>query len=203
MFRSRLIAAALLACVSLPTLAAEADVTNNNNTNSNPDPTGLGAGPAFYVLRYADPIIEDSRDVRLRSNGTVEANETRTSTSLGVEVHYRIGLTYNIVRDKNDSTVVKTWGWSASPYLGVFDVSNGINGVAVGLMGGVWRGDKNGENQKALNIGIGYFTHKNRVVLADDVTRGQVPPPDLEPVDFTRKRDVDGLTLTISASVGF
>ncbi len=171
------------------------------------DPTkylqGIGAGPAFYVLHYNRAVIADVRDVRLRGDGTIDASETRTSTSLGLEVHYNFGPKYTYTQSRTNHTVVGKGGWAISPYLGIFDVSSGVNGIALGILAGVWRADKDGQNKKALNAGIGYFVHKNRLVLANDVRDGGVPPAALESSDYTRRRDVSGVTLTISASIGF
>ncbi|MFC0679541.1 hypothetical protein ACFFGH_17020 [Lysobacter korlensis] len=165
---------------------------------------GVGFGPAFYFLRYKNHVIEDARDVRVRTNGTLEANQTRTSSSLGLEVHANLGKGWNVCDGECTATnVISTWGWKASPYLGVFDVSDGINGLTAGVVAGVWRGDKEGDSRTALNLGIGYFTHKNQLVLADDVQIGQALPAGLAVADATRKTDVSGITVFVSASMGF
>ena len=160
------------------------------------DLNGFGFGPALYMIRYQDSVIEDPRDVRLRGDGTLYADQTKSNVVLGVEAHYNFGIGYT----KPDKS---QWGWKASPYFGLFDVSDGINGLAAGIMLGVWHIDAKGENPKALNIGVGAITHKRRLVLADDVAVGAAPPPDLDVADYTRRRDIHGFAVTLSVSMGF
>lgn len=89
------------------------------------------------------------------------------------------------------------------PYIGVFDVTSGLNGFAGGVAGEIWRGDAEGKSKKHLSLGIGRFVHKRRLVLAGDVQIGQELPEGLELVDATRRKDVGGWTIMLSGGASF
>lgn len=200
--RIRQSAVLLLAIVSAQAVAQEQpqklDETKVPNATDLEDETlnGLGFGPALYFIRYKDSIVEDSRDVRLRGDGTLYADQTKSNVALGAELHYKLGVSF-------DNTDGSRWGLIGSPYVGIFDIDDGINGIAVGGMVGAWKIDASGKHPRALNFGIGWITHKRRLVLADDVVVGQLPPAGLDVIDYTRRKDVEGLSITVSVSMGF
>lgn len=162
----------------------------------------LGFAPALYAVHYRQNVLADSKDVRLRGDGTLSASGTRLATYMGVEVHYGFS-TYNVAAVDAKGTVVSTRGHTFSPFIGLFDIDSGINGIAIGAMYSYWNGDKDYKKTSALNIGLGWTLHKNRLVLSDAVREGQTPGAGLTSDDYTQRKDVKGLTLTVSASFGF
>jgi hypothetical protein len=75
--------------------------------------------------------------------------------------------------------------------------------MAAGLIYGYTKGNINGDNKVTLNFGIGKTIHKDRLVLARDVSEGAAPPANLNAVDYTERKDVKGTTLMISVNFGF
>lgn len=190
-------------------LAAGAEQGDTATTRANEGLSGFNGvtfNPAIYYLHYSQDVIEDSGDVRLRSNGTLDASATGSNAVLGLEVHAGGGVAYDICDmacTDSKKKVVRTWGWVVGPYIGVFDVTSGLNGFAGGVAGEIWRGDAEGKSKKHLSLGIGRFVHKRRLVLAGDVQIGQELPEGLELVDATRRKDVGGWTIMLSGGASF
>lgn len=171
----------------------------------------FGFGPAFFVVKYDEEVLKDSKDVRLRGDGTINSSGSDFSTAFGVEAHYSFAFGYEcskgiqkskeICNDSDDWESVS--GHSLSPFIGLFDLDNGINGLAGGVVYGYWRDNKQLNNRTSLNVGIGYTVHKDRLVLANDIEEGEAPPTGLSTEDYTKRKDVEGTLIMISASVGF
>ena len=88
-------------------------------------------------------------------------------------------------------------------FIGLYDLDDGINGIIIGAMYGFLRGNKEYKERTALNVGVGWTVHKNRLTLARGLKEGDVPASALTVEDYTEKKDVEGLALMISASIGF
>ncbi|MCP4984504.1 MAG: hypothetical protein GY928_00160, partial [Colwellia sp.] len=129
----------------------------------------FGFGPAFYVIKYDDEVLADSKDVSVRGDGTLSTKGTDYSTSLGLELHYdfSFGRTVKCFGTKEECKDVSkyelTTAHRLSPFLGLYDVDNGINGIAIGLVYGYIKQHKNDKNPITLNAGIGWTVHKNRL----------------------------------------
>ena len=190
------------------------ETTNGNNGVTNGEPGNLnefGFGPALFVVNYDTNILHDSKDVRLRGDGTISTSDSGYATHLGVEVHYDFSLWAKCRRlgkkskkmcadpEKWDSTS----GHTISPYLGFFDIEDGFHGISFGVMYGFWRADNQLNNRTALNVGLGWTVHKDRLVLGENLKEGEAPPPNLSVEDYTMRKDVEGVTAMISASIGF
>ena len=188
------------------TLATEAEAMQEATIQADSELDQFGFGPALYVIRYDDEVLRDAKDVSLRGDGSLSASGSDYSVTLGLEVHYDFSFGHKL---KCYSACENPANWNVtsshriSPFLGLFDVDNGINGIAVGLIYGYTKGDGKGKNRATLNFGIGKVFHKDRLVLAGDVSEGAVPPAGLNTEDYTSREDVEGVTLMISANIGF
>ncbi len=210
----------------LLSISASAQETNkiqnfdqNINQNEIQNIDQFGFGPALFVIEYDDEVLQDSKDVKIRGDGTISSSGSDYSTAIGLEIHYSFAFLRKC-RDKGlkieknctkkgkekDDEVVEgaiTSGHSLSPFLGLYDFDNGINGIAAGLVYGYWHGDNKYQDRTSLNVGIGWTVHKDRLVLANGVNEGNSPPAGLNAEDYTKRKDVTGITLMISASIGF
>jgi hypothetical protein len=185
-----------------PVVAAQAATPAASAASSPEAFAQFGFAPALFLLNYKEKVYKDSKDVRLRSDGAISGTGSKFATSLGVELHYGAS-TYNKAEYvPGTKTIKSTSGNTYSPFIGLFDIDDGINGLAFGVMYSYWRGDKDYNKTSALNMAIGWTVHKNRLVLADGLKEGDKPTT-LTADDFTRRKDVRGMTLTISASFGF
>jgi len=166
----------------------------------------FGFGPALYVIKYNKEVLNDSKDVSVKGDNTISSKGSKYTTSLGLELHYDFTF-WRTLKCFNDCKNTENWNLSSghrlSPFLGFYDVSNGINGIAAGLVYGYWKGDRKSKNKTTLNVGLGWTVHKDRLVLADGVSENAVPPPTLNVEDYTQKEDVEGITLMISVNMGF
>lgn len=205
--------------ISLITLLLILSTQTYGQGDSEGEPANLdqfGFGPALFVIEYDRNVIRDSKDVRLRGDGTLSVNDSGYITALGVEVHYGITLGGETLGAKCRINKMKilleicdlskadyTTGHIISPYLGLYDLENGFGGITYGIVYGYWKADKDLKNQTALNIGLGWTVHKDQLVLGDGLKEGAVPPADLSIEDYTQRKDVEGIVLMISASVGF
>ena len=166
----------------------------------------FGFGPALYMIKYDEEVLKDSKDVTLRGDGSISSSGSDYSVTLGFELHYDFSFGHKLkcYTNCNDST---NWNVTSShrvsPFIGLFDVDNGINGMTVGLIYGYTKGDGKGENKSTLNFGVGKVIHKDRLVLAGDIEEGVAPPSGLNVEDYTERKDVDGLAFMISANYGF
>jgi hypothetical protein len=163
----------------------------------------FGFAPALYAVRYNRPVLGDSKDVRLRGDGTLTAGGSRMATYMGVELHYGASAFNKAVTDPVTGKIVSTRGHSFSPFVGLFDIDGGINGLALGAVYSYWNGDKDYGKKSALNIGIGWTLHRNRLVLSDAVREGEAPRTGLTADDYTQRKDVRGVTVMVSSSFGF
>lgn len=165
----------------------------------------FGFGPAFFMISYNEEVISDSGDVRLRANGTIDSTGSRFNTSIGLEVHYDFALLGKRYGTKIGEETIwkKSNGILITPFVGIFDIENGINGFAGGIMFGYWKGDKNFENRSSLNMSLGYTVHRNQLVLSKEIKEGEAPPAGFVAEDFTTKKDVSGLVFMLSVSTGF
>ena len=169
--------------------------------------TSLGFGPAFYYIKYNDKILSDSTDVRLRGDGTITASRSDQLVQFGLELHYDFSFGNKLKCKKAGCRDPESYdlaiGHRISPFIGVFDIEDGVNGIAVGVLYGYSKGTKDAKTKKSLNVGIGWISHKSQIVLADDVKVGNTPPAGLNVEDYTERKDVDGVTLMISANIGY
>lgn len=181
-------------------------VTTEDRKVKSKDLSQFGFGPAFFVISYNKEVLKDSKDVRVRGDGAIDSSGSEYSTAIGLEVHYDFSFPKTQYGYYNESGGVDwdpTSGYTISPFLGLYDLDNGINGLAFGVLFGYWRGDINYKNKSALNVGLGYTIHKDQLVLASGVSKGSAPPAGLEPVDYTSREDVEGVIIMVSATMGF
>lgn len=167
---------------------------------------GFNFAPALYFLNYNKEVLADSKNVRVRSNNTIESLGRTATSAIGLEVHFNIGLSsYRTGYGPNleEAEWTGSWGVNASPFIGVFDVDDGIKGFVIGGMVGIWRGDKNFDNKSALGVGVGYFIHNDQLVLSNEVAEGSTPPADLKPEDYTTRENVEGVAIMMTVSLGF
>jgi hypothetical protein len=162
----------------------------------------FGFAPAFFYIVYDEEVLSDSKDVRLRGDGTISSQGTKHATSVGVEVHYSFAL-WGKSCCKSDGYTSGTSAHAISPFLGLYDLDDGINGIIIGAMYGFLRGNKEYKERTTLNVGVGWTVHKNRLTLARGLKEGDVPASALTVEDYTEKKDVEGVALMISASIGF
>jgi hypothetical protein len=182
--------------------APAAATTGAKPADTTPGFAQFGFAPALYAVHYRQKVLGDSKDVRLRGDGAIAAPGSRLATYMGVELHYGFS-SYNKVAGPGPDGKTTTRGHTFSPFIGLFDIDSGINGIALGAMYSFWNGDENYKKTSALNVGLGWTLHKNRLVLADGVREGEAPKAGLTAEDYTQRKDVKGLTLTVSASFGF
>lgn len=168
----------------------------------------FGFGPALYIIKYDDEVLADSKDVTVRGDGTISAKGTEYSTSLGMELHYDFSFGRTIscfgseeyCRDVTNYEL--TTAHRLSPFLGLYDVDNGINGIAVGVVYGYIKQHKD-KAALTLNTGLGWTVHKDRLVLGSGLSEGDAPPSGLKVEDYTERKDVTGAVLMISVNMGF
>jgi len=169
----------------------------------------FGFGPAFYVINYKDEVLSDSKDITIKGDNTISTKSTKYSTTMGLELHYdfsfgRTVKCFNTEDKCNDAANYElTTAHRLSPFLGLYDLDNGINGIAVGLVYGYIKKHKNDKKPVTLNTGIGWTVHKDRLVLGDGLSKGAVPPVGINVEDYTDRKDVKGITLMISINMGF
>ena len=170
------------------------------------DLSNFGFGPAFFMISYKEEILEDSKDVRVRGDGAIDASGSKYGTAVGLEVHYDFSL-WGTRKGYKDSNSETKWthsnGVVLSPFLGLYDIDNGINGLAAGVLFGYWKGDENFQNRTSLNFGLGYTVHRDRLVLSRGVSEGIAPPSGLQVEDYTTRKDVEGIIAMVSVSVDF
>lgn len=165
---------------------------------------GVGFAPAYYILAYDRDVFETPDSVRLRSDGKLTTNGSKSASYIGLEAHWDLTWkTTTYIGTGLGKIPTGSKGHGFSPYVGVFDISDSINGFSIGALYSIWKGDENYENRTALNFGIGYFLHQNRYVLSKGLELNDVPPAELEQIDYTRKTDVEGVNIVISANIGF
>lgn len=170
------------------------------------DLSNFGFGPAFFMISYDDEVLVDSKDVRVRGDGTIDAIGSKFGTAVGLEVHYDFSLWGNRKGYKDDAGKT-VWthsnGFVVSPFLGLYDIDNGINGLAAGVLFGYWKGDDKFQNRTSLNFGLGYTVHRNQLVLARGISEGAAPPTGFIAEDYTTRKDVNGIIAMVSVSVDF
>lgn len=200
MFIKNILLGVILVSINFTTYAeSKLDKVNNADAGL----TQFGFGPAFYMIRYNDKVFKDSKDVHTRGDGTISASGTNYATSLGLEAHYNIPLVTWRCCINPSNVWSSSSGLILSPFVGVFDIDRGMNGLAIGLVLGYWLGDENYEKKKYFNAGLGYAIHKDQLTLADGIQSGFKPSPDLKLEDYTTRKDVDGWTIVISTTIGF
>ena len=158
------------------------------------------------MISYKDEVLEDSTNVKIRGDGSLISSGSSYGTSLGLELHYDWSLWGNrkgYINSNGTTTWTHSNGVVLSPFVGLFDVDNGIKGMAAGVMFGYWKGDENFQNRTSVNIGLGYAIHRDQLVLADRILEGNPPPSGFTAEDYTTRDDVEGVILTISVSVDF
>jgi hypothetical protein len=188
----------------------ESDILNNLGDFS--------FAPALFLISYDDEVLQDSKDVKIRTDGKLSASGSNYSTSIGLEVHYNLSFgekcknSYSkkktkLLPDMRECEEAEKYdfvsGHTLSPYVGLYDFSNGINGLTIGAVYGYWKVDSSTKKASSLNIGLGWTVHKDRLVLADGFKEGQTLDPTMNVDDLTERKDVKGLTLMISAYIGF
>lgn len=166
----------------------------------NKDMAPFGIGPAFYMIRYNEEVLPEFSDAAGTTNGTVAVSGSQYTSALGLELHYNysfagVGCCLGLPIDASTSH-----GFSASPFLGLYDFDDGIDGIIVGAMFGYWRREGDYKIQPSLNLGIGYTVHMDRLVLADGIDEGTAVPPGL---NYIERKNVGGFALTFSASINF
>lgn len=164
----------------------------------------FGFGPALYFIKYNDEIVDDSRQVNVRSDSTIDFPGSQWAAPIGLEVHYAISLRRpRRFRTPGESLWASSRGFVLSPSLGVYDIDNGIDGLSAGVIFGFWRGNGNFEPESHLNFGAGLTVHRNQAVLANGIEEGMILPEGLQDTDLTTLRDVWGYYVLVSATVGF
>lgn len=163
-------------------------------------------GPALYLIQYDDEVLTDAKDVSIRGDGSIVSSGSEYSATFGLELHYDFSFGHKLkcnLNCDNSSNWNVTSSHRISPFIGLFDIENGINGIAAGVIYGYTKGDGKGQNKATLNFGIGKVIHKNQLVLSSDIVEGVVPPTNLLVEDYTERKDVNGWTVMISANFGF
>ena len=166
----------------------------------------LGFGPALFIVNYDQEVLDDASDVSVRGDGSIASSGTDYNATLGFELHYdfSFGRKLSCI---SGCDIPANWYASSShrlsPFIGVFDVQNGINGIAAGIVYGYTKGDGKEKNRTTLNFGIGWTIHKDRLVLARGVREGVGPPAGLTVQEYTERKDVEGIALMVSANFGF
>lgn len=169
----------------------------------------FGFGPALYVIKYNDEVLSNSKDVSIRGDGKISTKGSNYSTSLGLELHYDFSFhrTVKCFKSQDECKDVKNYELTTahrlSPFLGFYDVENGINGIAAGMVYGYIKQHKDDKNPITLNTGLGWTIHKDRLVLGKALKENSVPPSALSAEDYTEHKDVTGLVLMISVNMGF
>ena len=195
-----------------PEAEAKAKTEAENDPSITNELDKIGFGPAFFIVHYDDEVIDDSKDVKLLGDGTVYSKGSNYSANLGLEVHYAFSFWHKVkckVKVGADCTKSEDYelatGHVVAPFLGVYDVNDGINGIAAGFTYGYWRSNlkDGGKPRTALNVGVGWTVHRNQLVLTQNVKEGMAPPAGLAPEDYTSRKDVNGVILMISANLGF
>ena len=125
----------------------------------------FGFGPAFFVINYDREVLKDSKDVGQRGDDTITATGTKWNASVGLETHYDIPVYKTIVCTETDKIACdkpEDWklstAYTISPFLGIYDIENGINGLAAGFIFGVKKDrnlKKEDGREAVFNVGIG------------------------------------------------
>lgn len=198
------------AAVELKALQDNAQIKANTDVTKNLE--SFGFAPALFIVDYHKKIISDSKDVKTRGDGTIVAGGSKYSVNFGVELHYDFAFGVNTKCFEYSSSCTKKEDYNQyaahriSPFVGLFDLQNGINGMSIGVLYGYTRGkieDQKLVNKTTLNFGIGWAVHKNQLVLADDVAEGKAPPSGLTVQDYTKREDVQGFVVMLSVNYGF
>lgn len=172
----------------------------------------LGFGPALYLIKYDDEVLKDSKDIALRGDGKISTSGSDYSVTLGLELHFDFSVSRTITCNigcEDRSNWSLTSSHRLSPFIGLFDVENGINGIAVGIIYGYTRysdtskTESSKDNKVTLNFGVGKIIHKDRLVLSSDLKEGSIPPTELKTEDYAERKDTEGITFIISANFGF
>jgi len=185
------------------------DAKNAAEEKSEKELDQFGFGPAFFVINYKEEVLSDSKDVVVRGDTSISTKGTNYSTSMGVELHYDFSFGRTVKcfnteeKCKDVANYELTTAHRISPFLGLYDLDNGINGIAIGFVYGYTKKHKNDKNPVTLNTGIGWTVHKDRLVLADGLNAGEIPPVGLNVEDYTERKDVKGTTIMISVNMGF
>jgi hypothetical protein len=175
---------------------AEGGLLTQGTNKVNTDMGLFGIGPAYYMIRYNEEILPEYYETTGEMNATVAASGSQYTTAVGLELHYN----YSFAGDLLPIDVRASHGFSASPFLGLYDFDDGIDGIIVGAMFGYWRGEGNYKFKPSLNLGIGYTVHMDQLVLADGVAEGDaILPGD----NYIERKDVGGWALTFSAAINF
>jgi hypothetical protein len=66
-----------------PSSATEKVAKDTANRSAATDLAQFGFGPALFLIAYDDEILEDSKDVTLRGDGSISASGTDYSVTLG------------------------------------------------------------------------------------------------------------------------
>jgi hypothetical protein len=188
---------------SLEVMKAKSEATDVSVKNLE----SFGFGPALYFIQYKDEVLKDPKDVRVRGDGSIVSNGSKFSVNFGLEVHYDFAFFSDakcipgLSCDNYKNYSLKS-SHIISPFLGVFDIENGINGIAAGVIYGYTK-EKKEKHKLVFNVGVGWMVHKGQQVLSSDVIEGTVPPANLQVEDYTERKDVEGITIMISSNFGF
>jgi len=150
----------ILIIFSIPVFANEQiQARTNDEIKESGSLDQFGFGPAFFVISYDDEVLKDSKDVRLKGDGSISASESAYSTAIGVEVHYNFTFLPNcryfgkkIDKPCKEIKGAITSGHSLSPFLGLYDLDNAINGIVLGVVYGYWHGDNLYKDRTSLNV---------------------------------------------------
>jgi hypothetical protein len=158
----------------------------------------FGIGPAFYMIRYNEEILPEYYDTAGVTEAAVVASGSQYATEVGLELHYnyafasgRCCLGLPIVEGAGH-------GFSASPFLGLYDFDDGVDGIILGATFGYYRRGGDYKIKPSLNLGIGYTVHMDQLVVADGVAEGAGFAG-----DYIERKDVGGWALTLSTSINF
>ena len=169
----------------------------------------FGFGPAFYFISYTEEVLRDSKDFSKRGDSTISTAGSKYATEMGLEVHYSFSFferKYLKTRFDGNGEIqreVRSLGHTISPFLGLYDFNNGINGVVFGILYGFWRGNDTYNDRIYFNFGIGGTIHKDRLVLADGVEEGTKMVTDMTEQDYLERRDVVGAAVMVSIAYSF
>lgn len=181
---------------------AAGDPLTQGTGNANREMGLFGIGPAYYMIRYNEEVLPEYYDEDGVANGNIVASGSQYTSEAGLELHYNYafasGRSLGLPID-----AAARHGFSASPFLGLYDFDDGIDGIIVGVTLGYWRRGGDYKIKPSLNLGIGYTVHMDQLVLAEGVDEGILIPAGFNTGNYIERKDVGGWALTLAASINF
>ncbi len=182
---------------------AEEDPFTQGSNKVNRDMGLFGIGPAFYIIRYNEEVLSESHDASVTAEGGIDASGAQYAAELGLEVHYNLSFASGRCCLGVPIGAGNPREYSVSPFLGLYDFDDGVDGIILGTKFSYWRGDGKYKFKPALSLGIGYTVHMDQLVLANGADEGDLVPAGADIANYMERKDVGGWALTLSASVNY